>query len=245
MTHLPDNFFLGGGRGAGGDFFLPGNSDNAGVGPLGRVFVYNILPLTLGTANLAALQGQTINVPLTLVAGTGLTLSTDGAGTAIYVFDVPRAVSLTSAGNLSASTFTIVGYDVYGQRMTQTRVGPNANTVNTLKAFKSILSVTSDTTNATTVSAGTSDVYGLPFAIPDVGYVQAVKWAQTLAADAGTFVAAVTTDPNTAAIGDVRGTYVPSSASNGTRRLVMTLVLTDTQVGPAATLRGAVGVLPA
>lgn len=244
MTHIPDNLHLGGGQGAGGPWFLPGQALNAGIGPLARVFVYDITPLTVQTANIAALQAQTLTVPLTLTAGTGVTLGADGAGTPIYIFDVPRAVSLTSAGNLSAGNFTVVGYDAYGQRQTQTRAGPNANTVNTLKAFKSVISVTPAASSATTVSVGSSDIFGLPFAVPDVGLVQSVKWAQTLAADAGTFVAAVTTDPNTATLGDVRGTYLPSSASNGTRRLVMSFLLTDTQVGPAATLRGALGVLP-
>lgn len=247
MTHIPDDLYLGGGRNAGGPFNLPGVSLNDGVGPLGRVFVYDILPLTLQTANVAVLQAPTVAVPLTLAAGTGATLGTapDGSGRPVIVFDVPRAVSLTSGANLSGSNYTIAGFDVYGQPLTQTRAGPNGNTVNTLKAFKSVVSVTPGATSVSTVSVGSSDVFGMPFAISDVAYVQSVKWAATLAPDAGTFVAAIATDPNTATLGDVRGTYVPSSASNGVRRLVMSLALKDTQVGPSATLRGAIGVQPA
>jgi len=242
--HSPDDLHIGGGRGQGGPFFLPGFRLNAGVGPLARVYIYDIIPVTLGAALLAVLQAQTAAVALTLAAGAGVTTEIVNGETR-YVLDVPRTVSLTSGGVLSAGTFTIVGYDVYGQRMTQTLAGPATNTVNTLKAFKSIVSVTPNTTSATTVSIGIGDTFGLPFAISDVGYVQAVKWAQTLAPDAGTFVAAVATDPNTAALGDVRGTYLPSSASNGTRRLVMSLALKDVQVSAGATLRGAIGVVPA
>lgn len=246
MTHFPDALSLGGGRGQGGPWMLPNESKNAGVGPLGRVFVYDIVPLTLQAANVAALQGSTAATAFTLTAGTGATLGVapDGSGRAVIVLDVPRVVSLTSASNLSALNYTIRGFDVYGQPLTQTRAGANANTVNTLKAFKSVLSVTPDATNAATLSVGMGDSFGLPFAVPDVGYIQAVKWAQVLATDAGTFVAAVTTDPNTAAIGDVRGTYLPTSASNGVRRLVMSIALSETQVGEASTLRAAIGVLP-
>ena len=46
---------------------------------------------------------------------------------------------------------------------------------------------------------------------------QSTKWNNTLAQDAGTFVAADATSPATSATGDPRGTYLPSSASDGTR----------------------------
>lgn len=251
MTHVPDDLYMGSGQGQGGSFFLPGASAlNAGVGPLGRIFIYDIVPVVLGAALVAALQAQTLNVALTLTAGAGVTTVVNGKGETVLRLDVPRNVSLTSAGNLSAGNFTIRGYDVYGNALTQTRAGPNANTVNTLKAFKDILSVTPDTSSATTVSVGIGDSFGLPFLVTDVGYIQSVKWAQTLAPDAGTFTAGVTTDPNTAALGDTRGTYLPSSASNGTRRLVMSIALPETHVGKAAKLytsggiNGALGVIP-
>ena len=42
--------------------------------------------------------------------------------------------------------------------------------------------------------------------------------------------------------GDVRGTYVPSSACDGTKRLVMGVLLPALAVGPNATRAGALGV---
>jgi len=43
----------------------------------------------------------------------------------------------------------------------------------------------------------------------------------------------------------VRGTYAPSSAANGTRRLVIGIALTGAQAGPNATQTAAIGVVPA
>lgn len=218
-----------------------------GVGPMGRVAFRNIVPLTLQPDNVAALQHTVANTALALTVGTGITLGVapDGSGRSIYIFDVARAPSLTSTANLSGMTFTASGFDEYGQPLTARRAGPSTNTVNFTKAFKSLLSITpSATDGANNVSAGTSDVFGLPFYCADRGYVLA-KWADTLALDAGTLVDGVATDPATALTGDVRGTYTPSSASNGSRRLVVWMHLTPTQCGNSATLAGAYGVTQA
>jgi hypothetical protein len=213
-----------------------------GIGPLGREYVYDIVPLTLGTTNVAALQALAGPGNLVLTAGTGVTaVQKAGFGTVLQ-FDVPRAVSLTSAGNDSTLTFTISGFDIYGQPMTQVITGPNATTVTTLKAFWQVLSIASSLATVANVSAGTSDVLGVPVIISDAGYIDRAGWAGVLAADAGTFVAADATTPATGATGDVRGTYKPSSATNGARRLVMGILLPSTAVGPTATRAGALGV---
>lgn len=236
----PENFIL-------GTSASENPTAQPGCGPMGRIVFRNIVPLTLQTANVVALAALTANTAMTLAAGTGVTLGTapDGSGAAVIVFDVARAVSLTSTANLSAINVTITGYDEYGSYMTQTRTGPNNNTVNTLKAFKSVRSVTPGTTSASTMSVGTSDVFGLQFAMTDAGYLGSVKWANALAQDAGTFVAAVATSPATAATGDVRGTYTPSSASNGSRRLVIGMHLNGGQCGYNATQTAAIGVAQA
>jgi hypothetical protein len=233
---LPSGLYLGG--------TTAGERQN-GVGPLGRIIFKNVIPLTLSTTNVATAVAQTANVPIALVAGTGTTagVAPDGSGRAVIVLDTPRCVSLTSAGDLSGSTITVKGFDQYGQALTATRAGPNANTVNTLKAFVSVLSVTSDTTSATTMSVGTSDIFGLPFVAVDAGYIISAKWAGVLAQNAGTFVVADTTSPATATTGDVRGTFAQSgSASNGTRRLVIAQHLDGTQCGQQATQVALLGV---
>jgi VCBS repeat-containing protein len=209
-----------------------------GVGPLGRVYVLDIVPATLNASNIAASQTATT---LTLTAGAGVTAASDGLGTVRYRLDTPRNVTITSAGNASNASFTVRGFDAYGQALTQTLTGPNATTVQTTKAFASVISVTATTTPGAAVTVGTGDRFGLPVRVTDAGYVATVKWAGVLAQDAGTLTAADGTTA-TASTGDVRGTYQPSSASNGTRRLVMCVAVPALACGPNATRLGAFGV---
>lgn len=214
----------------------------AGVGPAGRTFIYDIVPLTIQTANIAALQTTAGAANLTLTAGTGVTRVVGADGVARYQFDVPRAVSLTSAGNISGVNFTITGYDVYGQRMSQVIAGPNANTVNTTKAFYQVISVAASGAVGTNTSVGSSDIFGLPVLVADRGYVDRIGWNNATAQDAGTLTPGDATSPATTATGDVRGTYLVSSASNGTKRLVIEILLSSTVCGPSATRAGAFGV---
>lgn len=238
MTSFSDDIYLG------GQFVIPGRAANPtlqqGVGPMGRVTYFNVIPLTKQTANVAALQHMTSGTPLTLAAGTGVTAGTapDGSGRTVYVFDVARAPSLTGSADISAVTFTFRGFDDYGAPLTQTKVGvASATTGNLLKAFKSILSVTPNATDGVNnVSIGTSDIIGLPYAVTDAGFLTSVGWNNTLARDTGTFAPAIGTIPSTAALGDVRGTYLPSSACDGAKRLVIGMHLVASQCGSASAL---------
>ena len=158
-----------------------------------------------------------------------------------------RAVSLTiGAGTISDRAVTVSGYDVYGQSMSEViQTGTTqSTTVNGKKAFYQVSSVTVANTVGGTLAVGTTDILGSPVRITDAGYIARAGWAGVLAEDAGTFVAAVTTTATTTS-GDVRGTYVPSSATNGTRRLVMGILLPALAVGPNATRTGALGVTQA
>ncbi len=239
MAHFSDNLHLGGLLVSDGILPIKAVAANPtvqmGVGPLGRVFALDIVPLTVQTASLAALQAPTSGTPMVLGAGTGLTSgpAPDGSGATVYFFDVPRAVSLTNTtNNLSGINFLVTGYDNYGRKTTQLMAGPNNNTVNSLKTFAAILSIVPQGTSAYTLSAGTSDIFGLSFYISDAGYCGSVKWNNTLAQDAGTLVLGDATNPATNATGDPRGTYKPSAnASNGARRLVFLQIMAANQVG--------------
>jgi hypothetical protein len=112
-----------------------------------------------------------------------------------------------------------------------------------LKAFYQISGVTI-AGSATACVVGTSDVLGLPVRVTNVAYVASVKSNNTLAQDAGTFVAADTATATTGT-GDVRGTYAPATASNGIVRTVMGILLPGIAVGPNATRVGALGVTQA
>ena len=106
-----------------------------------RIKTYSLAGLTLNTATYAALQALTINVALTLT-GAAASLAT------------PVEVTLTSAANLAAVVFTVVGKDRNGYGITETITGVNANTVKSRKIYSVITSITPDTTSASTVSAG-------------------------------------------------------------------------------------------
>lgn len=214
-----------------------------GIGPVGRVFTYNIAPATLATNNIALAQTTGGAANLVLTAGAGVTAVVDAAGVTRYQLDVPRALALASTADLSAVNLTIKGYDIYGQPMSQLIAGPNNNTVTTLKAFYQVTSISASGAIGTNMTVGTSDIFGLPIRVDDAGYLIKSAWNNTLAQDAGTFVVADVTSPATNATGDVRGTYKPSAnASNGTRRLVLHIHLLGLQAGPNATRLMALGV---
>ena len=145
----------------------------------------------------------------------------------------------------TARTVTISGYDYFGQAMTEAITVATAGTAKSgKKAFYQIVSATISG-SATAVTIGTTDIFGLPVRCIDAGYVVKAGWNNTLAQDAGTFVVADMTNPATSTTGDVRGTYTPSSASDGSKRLVMTIALPAIAVGPNATRTGALGVTQA
>ena len=211
-----------------------------GVGPLGRIYIWDTIPQTLQTANVAASQAPAAAGSLTLTAGTSAKSVVRTDGTTVIQLDVPRALQVNSS--TTARTFTVSGYDYYGQAMTESIVVATAGTPKSgKKAFYQISGVTISG-SATAVTVGTTDILGSPIRIIDGGYIIDPGWAGALAPDTGTFVAADTTNPATSTTGDVRGTYQPSSATNGTNRLVMSIAVPAIASGPYATRIGALGV---
>lgn len=65
-----------------------------------------------------------------------------------------RVVTLTSTGNISAVNFTIVGFDTQGVAVTETRAGPNNNTVSTTAEYACVTSVTVSAAVGTNTSVG-------------------------------------------------------------------------------------------
>jgi hypothetical protein len=301
-----------------------------GVGPLGRIYVWDIVPQAAVANNIAAAQTPTVAGALTLTAGTNVKSVTTTSGTAAFQFDMPRGVRVTTAtaavatlstvviagtggqitfasqaglvtgqrltisGTLGGTgtitgytdpttyiltavtatsatltttagaavvttagtptgltytlgvapvTVTVTGFDVYGQAMSEaiTSSAAVSTAVSGLKAFYLITAVSVSGATGTALTVGTTNVLGIPVRVANVAYVVSVKSNNLLADDAGTFVAA---DTNTATTttGDVRGTYVPVTASNGIVRTVMAIALPAIAVGPNATRVGALGV---
>lgn len=220
---------------------------DVGVGPLGRIYVWDVVPLTKQTNNISAAASYAGAGNATLAAGTGTTSVVLTNGSTVIQLDCPRAVSITiGAGTIADTAITVSGYDYYGQAMSEViQTGTTqSTTVNGKKAFYQVASVAVAGAVGGTVAVGTTDILGIPVRVTDAGYVASVGWNNTLARNAGTFTAAVTTTATTTS-GDVRGTYVPSSATDGTKRLVMGVLLPGIAVGPNATRAGALGVTQA
>jgi len=210
-----------------------------GVGPLGRIYVWDVVPQAAVTNNIAASQTAAAAGAVTLTAGTSVRSVVRTDGTTALQLDVPRAVKVNCS--TTARAFTVTGFDVYGQPMSEVITVSVAGTAVTgLKAFFQVTGATI-AGSATAVVIGTSDVLGIPVRVANVAYVASVKSNNTLAEDAGTFVAASTATATTTT-GDVRGTYAPATASNGIVRTVMGILLPAIAVGPNATRVGAIGV---
>lgn len=247
MAQFSDDLFLGTAETYMGLNSALGNPSpmGLGVGPLGRIYVWDTVPVAAATNNIATASVYTSTV--TLTAGTGTTSVVRPDGVTVVQLDVPRAVSTTTgAGTPTSRNVTISGYDVYGQPMSEVIATGTvqSTTVNGKKAFYQIRSITISGSPVVTVAVGTTDILGAPVRITNAGYIARAGWNGTLAEDAGTFVAAVTTAATTTS-GDVRGTYVPSSACDGSKRLVMGILMPAIAVGPQATRTGALGVTQA
>ena len=216
-----------------------------GIGPVGRVYVWDVMPQALVASNIAAVQTTSSTIALT--AGTSVKSVVRSDGTTVLQLDCPRAVSIVSGtGTLTNRNVTISGYDYYGQAMSEVIATGTvqSTTVPGKKAFFQISSATISGALGATIAVGTTDILGIPVRVFNAAYIVSVKSNNTLAQDAGTFVAAATATATTTT-GDVRGTYVPATASDGTVRTVMTISLPGIAVGPNATRVGALGVTQA
>jgi len=244
MPQFSDDLFLGTAvTGMGTDIGDP-SPMTQGIGPLGRIYVWDLVPLTLQTNNVSTAATYTGGGNATLAAGTGTTQVVRQDGTVVIQLDCPRAVSITiGAGTITDRAVTVTGWDIYGQAMSEViQTGTTqSTTVNGKKAFFQVASVNVANTVGGTLAVGTADIFGCPVRVTNLGYVGTLGWNNALARAAGTFTTADSTTPSTTT-GDVRGTYAPANAADGAKRLVSGLLLPALAVGPNATRIGALGV---
>jgi len=213
-----------------------------GIGPLGRIYVWDVIPQAAVTNNIAVSQTASGAGAVTLTAGTSVKSVVRADGTTVLQLDLPRAVKVNCS--TTARAFTVSGYDYYGQAMSEVITVSVAGTAVTgKKAFFQISGVTIAAVGGT-VAVGTTDILGFPVRVFNVAYLASVKSNNTLAQDAGTFVAADTATATTTT-GDVRGTYTPATASDGIVRTVAGILLPSIAVGPNAVRVGALGVTQA
>lgn len=248
MPQFSDDLFLGTAQ-----TYMGINPDNpldnpapmdVGVGPLGRIYVWDAVPLTKQANNIVTSTTPSGAGSLTLTAGTGVTSVVLPSGTAALKLDVPRAVAVAQVAGGTARNFTVSGFDFYGQAMSEVITSVAGSTVEGKKAFWEITGITVSGATTTAITVGTADIFGCPVRFTDRGYLARVGWAGALAADTATATVADTATATTTT-GDVRGTIAPSSAANGTRRLVVAVLLPAIAVGPNATRTGALGVTQA
>ena len=215
-----------------------------GIGPVGRVYIWDVIPQAAVTNNIAASQAPSGASSLTLTAGTSAKSVVRNDGTTVIQLDCPRAVKVNCS--TTARAFTVSGYDYYGQAMSEVIAssGSASTKVNGKKAFFVITGITVSGGTTVAITIGTTDILGCPVRILDNAYIVHAGYNNTLADNAGTAVAAVTATATTTT-GDVRGTFVPASATDGIKRLVLTIALPAIAVGPNATRTGAFGVTQA
>ena len=213
-----------------------------GIGPLGRIYVWDVVPQAAVANNVAT--AQTTSSTIALTAGTNARSVVRQDGTTVLQFDCPRAVSIVSGtGTLTNRNVTVSGFDYYGQPMSEVIATGTvqSTTVPGKKAFFQISSASISGALGATIAIGTNDVLGMPVRVTDGGYICHVGWNGSFAIDSGTFVAAATATATTTT-GDVRGTFDTSSAADGIKRLVVGIMLPGIAVGPNATRVGALGV---
>lgn len=159
------------------------------------------------------------------------TLSATGAlvSGGVGTFDVARGVSITSTGNESGISVTVTGTDNNGTALVDVITGPNNTTANGEQAFKTVTSVAVDgaTTSTNGLNVGSSDVIGYDYRLADKGkalgvFVDGVP-ETTLTVVAGL----AATGTATATTADVRGTFTPNTAPDGSKYFSAVMALDD------------------
>lgn len=112
--------------------------------------------VTFATADTAAVCAAqtTAGAAALKINGTQIANTYPPTASTVTFDNVERVVTLTSAADLHLANITIVGEDLKGAAVTETRAGPTSNTVATTALYHKITSVTTDAALATAMSVG-------------------------------------------------------------------------------------------
>lgn len=197
-----------------------------------------------GDGNMTSEDGKNLYSPVDLVMidlGSPIAADADGicasqAITAAGTGTIAGALASGGAADLgltgrnvvaawtNTAVITVTGTDMHGNAMKESSASGTSFTGK--KAFKTVTAVTvsADVTGAT---VGTGDVLGLPVRLPVTSAVL-IELENGAAATAGTKVAALAVGtPSTATTADVRGTYDPNSACDGSKGFQLICALPD------------------
>ena len=158
---------------------------------------------------------QANNATLVLNAGSLANANTtiDLSNVVAFPETYGRIATYVASGAGGTGVVTLYGFDYLGQPTREDITLNGTTPVVGKKAFKSFLSLVSPTAQAgITASIGSGSGLGLPYKALRVSW----EVANGAAVAAGTLTPAVLTDPQTATTGDPRGTYLPTTALNGT-----------------------------
>jgi hypothetical protein len=106
------------------------------------------------TADTVALDADGISTAASVGNNAALTIGGALADSGSVTFSHGRIVTILSAGNDSAKSFTVVGTDINGDSQTESITGANAGTATGTKFFLTIASITAVGNPAGNVSAG-------------------------------------------------------------------------------------------
>lgn len=226
MTNFSDGVELGNAGGLGDTRVNPIRSWSGGGFqgvPITPVYMYSVVP---GTGTLAA--AQTITSANFTLTSLGSITTTNIGGTNFFDIGVARTLVFTGqATPQTAIVMVVSGKDDYLQNLTQTLTGPTGTgTAETLKTFRYVAGIYASGATTSAIAIAVGDKFGMPFCVTSVDYVH-LSWAGTKVTSSGGFSGAVTTVPSTPALGDVRGVYTVSSASDGARRLTAMIAIND------------------
>ena len=131
-----------------------------GVGPLGRIFVWDTIPQALVANNVAASQTPAAAGSLTLTAGTSVKSTSNAAAISVLQLDVPRAVSVTTAtaavATLSSVAVTGTGGQVSYTSQAGLVSGQRVTVSGTLSGTATITGYTNPTTYILTAATTTT-----------------------------------------------------------------------------------------
>jgi len=193
-----------------------------------------------GTGTITGYTNPTTYI-LSAVTATSATLLTTASGAVVTTAGTPTGLTYTLGA--APQVVTITGWDQYGQPMSEAITSSVAvsTEVSGKKAFYQVLSVSIAGATGTSITVGTNQLLGIPVRVTSGVYICHVGWSTGFAIDSGSLVVADTATATTTT-GDVRGTFSPSTAPDGIKRLVLGIMLPAISVGPNATRIGAFGV---
>lgn len=178
-----------------------------------RVSKMTTLRVSLGIPATAAANGFFASQNLTAagVASVSTTVAAAIAAASLAgTVTIPRNVVAAWTGT---AVITITGTDEYGAVLVESSASGTSFTGK--KAFKTVTGI-AVSANVTALTVGTGVVLGIPIFLHSSATILK-ELLDDAAATAGTVAAADLTTPS-ATTGDVRGTYNPNSAPNGSRR---------------------------